>query len=194
MKNAAECSANERFGSHADAYPPHDDGPLIARSGRSPFGRPKAKDLLPGPCLLVKGYEARNRETTHMPPVIEAPDFPAFWADCVNQGRIDDLIALYHEGAVLMPTFSPHAAKNREQLRDYFTLLFTRKDLQVQVHEKTLDCLRTGERSYVVNGIYDFRFDVDGTFLTFPSRFTFMIDLGNESPILHHHSSQIPRP
>ncbi len=128
-----------------------------------------------------------------MPPVIEAPDFPAFWADCVNQGRIDDLIALYHEGAVLMPTFSPHTAKNREELRSYFTLLSSRENLCVKLHEKTLDCLRTGEQSYVVNGIYDFKFSVDDTLLTFPSRFTFVIDLGKENPILHHHSSQIPR-
>jgi hypothetical protein len=129
-----------------------------------------------------------------MLPVIKAPDFPALWADCVNQGRIDDLIALYHEDAVLMPTFSPHATKNREGLISYFTLLSSRENLHVKLHEETLDCLRTGEQSYVVNGIYDFEFSVDDTLLTFPSRFTFVIDLGRESPILHHHSSQIPRP
>jgi hypothetical protein len=128
-----------------------------------------------------------------MPPVIEALDFPAFWADCVNQGRIDDLIALYHECAVLMPTFSPHAAKNREELRSYFTQLSSRENLYVKLHAKTLDCLRTGEQSYVVNGIYDFKFSIDGTLQTFPSRFTLVIDLGKESPILHHHSSQMPR-
>ena len=128
-----------------------------------------------------------------MSPVIEAPDFPALWADCVNQGRIDDLIGLYHECAVLMPTFSPQAAKNKEALRSYFTLLSSKKNLNVTLHEETLDCLRTGKQSYVVNGIYDFKFSVDGTLLNFPSRFTFVIDLGKENPILHHHSSQIPR-
>ena len=45
----------------------------------------------------------------------------------------------------------------------------------------------------MVNGIYDFQFLMDGTLLTFPSRFTFVIDLEKESPILHHHSSQVPR-
>ena len=157
--------------------------PLLANSG--PLSR--------GGETSAYGPIADTHETAQVPLVIEAPDFPAFWADCVNQGRIDDLIALYHEGAVLMPTFSPHAAKNIEQLRSYFTLLFSKENLQVKLHEKTLDCLRTGERSYVINGIYDFKFDVDGTLLTFPSRFTFVIDLGNESPILHHHSSQVPR-
>ena len=128
-----------------------------------------------------------------MPTVIEAPYFPAFWANCVNQEQIDDLIGLYHEGAVLMPTFSPHAAKNKEELRSYFMLLSSREGLHVKLHEKTLDCLQIGGQSYVINGNYDFKFSVDGTLLTFPSRFTFVIDLGKESPILHHHSSQIPR-
>jgi hypothetical protein len=128
-----------------------------------------------------------------MHPVTEALDFPAFWANCVVQGRIDDLIALYQQGAVLMPTFSAHAAKSKEELRAYFKLLSSRADLQVVVREKTLDCLQTGKQSYVVNGIYDIKFNVDDTLLTFPSRFTFVIDLGKEDPIMHHHSSQIPR-
>ena len=128
-----------------------------------------------------------------MTQVIEAPDFPDFWIDCVNQSRIDDVIALYHDSAVLMPTFSPHTAKNREGLRSYFTHLSAREDLNVTLHKETLDYLRIGDRSYVVNGIYVFMFRVDETLLTFPSRFTFVIDLGKESPILHHHSSQIPR-
>lgn len=128
-----------------------------------------------------------------MPLVIEAPDFPAFWVGCVSQGRIDDLIALYHQDAVLMPTFSPHAARNEEALRAYFTLLCSRENLQVKLHENTLDCLPTGGKSYVISGIYEFRFSVDGTQLTFPSRFTFVIDLADERPIVHHHSSQIPR-
>ena len=106
---------------------------------------------------------------------------------------MDDLLALYHEDAVLMPTFSPHAVKNEEGRRSYFTQLCSRENLVVTLHEKTLDCARTGDRTYVINGIYDFKFSVDGTLLTFPSRFTFVIDLGQESPILHHHSSQIPR-
>ena len=134
-----------------------------------------------------------RKEITRMTTVTEAPDFPSFWIDCGNQNRIDDVIALYHDGAVLMPTFSPYAAKTREGLRSYFTHLSSRENLSVALNEETLDCLRTGERSYVVNGNYVFKFSVDGTLLTFPSRFTFMIDLGNESPILHHHSSQLPR-
>ena len=124
---------------------------------------------------------------------IKAPEFPAYWADCVNNSRINDLISLYYEGAVLMPTFSPHVVKKKEELKSYFTILSERDGLHVTIHDKALDCLQIEEKAYVVNGIYDFKFSVDDIFQTFPSRFTFVIDFGKKSPILHHHSSQIPR-
>jgi hypothetical protein len=124
---------------------------------------------------------------------LKASDFPSHWADCVNNSLINDLIALYHEGAVLMPTFSPRIAKNKKGLESYFKQLSSREGMHVKTHEETLNCLQINVKTFVVNGIYDFKFNVDGSFLVFPSRFTFVIDLGKKSPILHHHSSQIPR-
>ena len=108
-----------------------------------------------------------------MPLDIEAPEFPAFWADCVNQGRIEELVALYREDAVLMPTFSPNAAGGRAALRRYFELLCARNNLRVTLLDEPV-------------------FGVGETLRSFPSRFTFVIDLGHESPILHHHSSRMP--
>ena len=128
-----------------------------------------------------------------MPVVTDPSRFPAHWAQCVNDGRLDAVIALYHPDAVLMPTFSPHAAATPDAVKDYFTQLATRQGLAVSLHDNTVHALQTGPQGHVVNGIYDFRFDVDGALLTFPSRFTFVIDLALDSPILHHHSSQIPR-
>ena len=128
-----------------------------------------------------------------MKQTVQARDFPQFWANCINAGRIDDVVGLYSENAVLMPTFSPHAARDEAGLRAYFTQLSSREELGVKLHENVIDCLRIADDGYVVNGIYSFQFKVDGTLLTFPSRFTFVIDLARERPILHHHSSQIPR-
>ena len=128
-----------------------------------------------------------------MPSVQDPADFPAFWADCVNRGAVDELVGLYHAKSVLMPTFSPHAAKNGEQVRAYFEQLASRAGLGVSLHDGTVDCLAVGGGGHVVSGIYSFQFEVDGTLLTFPSRFTFVIDLAQDAPILHHHSSQIPR-
>ncbi len=127
-----------------------------------------------------------------MPLDIEAPEFPAFWADCVNQGRIEELVALYREDAVLMPTFSPNAAGGRAALRRYFELLCARNNLRVTLLDEPVDCLPTSGQGYVISGAYAFSFGVGETLRSFPSRFTFVIDLGHESPILHHHSSRMP--
>lgn len=124
---------------------------------------------------------------------ITAKEFPALWAGYINDGRVEDVINLYADGATLMPTFSPHTVKTREGLVEYFNQLASRQGLEVSLHEKTVDAMDAGNNTYVVSGIYSFRFEVDETLLTFPSRFTFFIDLSSGQPVRHHHSSQIPR-
>lgn len=102
------------------------------------------------------------------------------------------MLALYDDSAILMPTFSPHAFKDKAELRVYFEQLGTREALNVKLHENTVVCQRIEEQRYVISGIYSFAFKLDETELTFPSRFTFVVDLDRPSPILHHHSSQMP--
>ena len=124
---------------------------------------------------------------------LEASEFPAFLADLVRSKKLDEVIALYDESAVLMPTFSPHSIKKVAGLRGYFTQLSRREDLNVTLHKNTVVCLPISAHDYVLLGIYSWQFKVDETLLTFPSRFTFVLDLAKKSPIMHHHSSQIPR-
>ncbi len=124
---------------------------------------------------------------------IKASNFPSYWADCVNNSRIEDLTALYHEGAVLMPTFSPQVAKSKKEIETYFQLLSSKEGIHVSTHDEDQNCLQVDKRIAVVNGTYDFKFNVDDALQVFPSRFSFVIDLSIDSPILHHHSSQIPR-
>ena len=131
-------------------------------------------------------------EENDTPIGLEPIEFPDFWAGFINQGRIDELVALYRNGAVLMPTFSPNSVSNETDLRHYFEGLASKRNLQVRVHERNLDCLLIEKHCYVVSGIYEFSFEDDGALQAFPSRFTFVINLEQENPILHHHSSQIP--
>ena len=125
-------------------------------------------------------------------PDLDPSEFPDFWAGHVNQGRLDELVALYRNDAVLTPTFSPDSAKGEADLRRYFDGLAAREGLRVDIHEGSVDCTPIDESRSVITGTYDFNFEVDGALRAFPSRFTFVIDLAQESPILHHHSSQIP--
>ncbi len=115
------------------------------------------------------------------------------WIEKVRGGDLDGVVAMYAANSVLLPTFSPHRIASEGGLREYFAALFTREQLQVDLHEASLRILPMSGTSYALVGIYSFSFVVDDDRLTFPSRFTFVIDTATSDPILHHHSSQVPR-
>ncbi len=128
-----------------------------------------------------------------MQPTVEASKFPDLWAGLVRDKKLNEVIALYDSASILMPTFSPHSIKTRDRLLEYFTQLTEREGLSVNLHENTQECRKISEKDYVLSGIYSWQFKVDDTLLTFPSRFTFVLDLSRDAPIIHHHSSQMPR-
>ena len=115
------------------------------------------------------------------------------WLEHVNRLEADSAAGLYDEKSVLLPTFSPHALSKPLQISEYFRQLATREGLRVELHTETVRKTETGDGTCILTGIYSFHFAVDDANLTFPSRFTFFLDTSRERPILHHHSSQIPR-
>jgi hypothetical protein len=115
------------------------------------------------------------------------------WMKTVNDGDVESLLSLYDNEAVLIPTFSNRLLNTPEKLRDYFEKLGTREELSIALHEKTLIIQELGNQVYSLSGIYNWRFAVDGELLNFEARFSYVIDLSRPNPILHHHSSQIPR-
>jgi hypothetical protein len=122
-----------------------------------------------------------------------AEDVLSEWITGICNGAIDKVEQLYHEHAVLIPTFSPHTVNTTEGIRGYFEQLATRDKLQVRMYEKSLKKQFLGSGAWILSGIYAFEFEVDQLLLTFPSRFTFAVNLEYEKPIIHHHSSQVPR-
>ena len=115
------------------------------------------------------------------------------WMQAVNNGNVKSLLSLYDNQAVLIPTFSNRLLNTPEKLRDYFEKLGSREDLSIALHEKTLIIQELENQIYSLSGIYNWRFTVDGELLNFEARFSYLIDLSKQNPILHHHSSQIPR-
>lgn len=115
------------------------------------------------------------------------------WMQAVNSGDLEALLALYDDSAVLIPTFSNRLLSTPEAIRDYFTKVCGRKELSIALHEKTLNVQPLGVNIHAMNGIYCWRFAVDEELLSFEARFSYMLDLAREKPIVHHHSSQIPR-
>ncbi|MBX3747211.1 MAG: DUF4440 domain-containing protein [Verrucomicrobiae bacterium] len=115
------------------------------------------------------------------------------WMGGVNGGQIDDVLGLYADGAVLLPTFSPHAITTEEMRRRYFEQLGARPGLNVSLHQRTVREQPLAGSLRVISGIYCFRMEIDGELLGFEARFSYVVDPGASRPILHHHSSQIPR-
>ena len=115
------------------------------------------------------------------------------WVSRVCSGKPDDIAELYHESAVLVPTFSPHTVTAPEGVRHYFSQLASRDGLGVRLHNKALRKQSLSDTVHTLSGIYSFEFEVDQVLLSFPSRFSFMVDISLPKPILHHHSSQVPR-
>jgi hypothetical protein len=115
------------------------------------------------------------------------------WIKYVNRLEVENVIKLYDYKSTLLPTFGQNSLSTPQQIKEYFEQLATRKNLKVDLHTETLKKYVMGENKYILMGIYSFHFIVDDARLTFPSRFTFILDISKENPILHHHSSQIPR-
>jgi len=115
------------------------------------------------------------------------------WIEYVNKLEVENVIKLYDDKSTLLPTFVQKSLSTPKQIKDYFKQLLARKNLKVDLHTETLKKHDIGENRYILMGIYSFHFIVDDASLTFPSRFTFIFDISRENPIIHHHSSQIPR-
>jgi hypothetical protein len=115
------------------------------------------------------------------------------WMQAINKGDLEGLIALYDQNAVLIPTFSNRLLSKPEAIRDYFSKLCGREELSIALHEKTLGIQSVNDDMHALHGIYCWRFAIDGELLSFEARFSYMLDFARPGPIIHHHSSQIPR-
>jgi hypothetical protein len=122
-----------------------------------------------------------------------AKDVLAKWIEAVNHGDIEKLLSLYDNQSVLIPTFSNRLLNTPDKQKDYFEKLASREELSVTLHEKTLIVQELQNYIFALSGIYNWRFNVDGEPINFEARFSYTFDLSKSSPILHHHSSQIPR-
>jgi hypothetical protein len=115
------------------------------------------------------------------------------WIAAVNNNDLDTVTSLYSEDSVLMPTFSSRTLTTSEQRKSYFQQLASREGLSVSLHPKTLHNIPVSPTAAIVGGIYLWQFIIDDEPLHFEARFSYLIDASLPHPILHHHSSQIPR-
>ncbi|MFP6899804.1 MAG: hypothetical protein VCA36_02605 [Opitutales bacterium] len=111
----------------------------------------------------------------------------------VNSLEVEDLLALYDDDAVFLPTFSDDFLTNKEGIRGYFEELRGEGDIKVSLDEESLLEQTLSDGLHSISGIYRWRFGKSEEGVLLDARFTFILDLGRSSPVLHHHSSRLPR-
>jgi len=113
------------------------------------------------------------------------------WVKYFNEYNALGILTLYDTNACLIPTFSSIYFTSNKTIKGYFSKLFTKQLISVTVKESKMDELNT-TNCQIIFGVYTFTYMVEGTLITVPSRYTFLLDLERSRPILHHHSSMLP--
>ncbi|WP_072681792.1 nuclear transport factor 2 family protein [Arcobacter sp. LA11] len=115
------------------------------------------------------------------------------WIDSINSADTKKLLSLYNEKAVLIPTFSNRLLDTKEKIKEYFGKVGKKKQLSISLHDNTVITQEIENQIFAITGIYTWRFAIDGELFNFEARFSYLLDISKNSPILNHHSSQIPR-
>jgi len=112
------------------------------------------------------------------------------WVEYFNNGNLECILDMYHEGATLLPTFLPNLLTTPEQIEDYF-LRTIAGQASVEIDDSKTINKKLSENMYLMTGAYIFcLYKKNDT--KYLSWFTFLIDLSVDSPIRHHHSSRVP--
>lgn len=114
------------------------------------------------------------------------------WNALVNAADKEGVLALYSDEAVLLPTFSGTNRTSGEAIGSYFDGLAGFDDISVRIHEDSLVSQQLEGSVYCLSGMYRWRWTRDGQRSRIEARFSYVIDISREAPILHHHSSVVP--
>lgn len=112
------------------------------------------------------------------------------WAEAVSGGKLEELLALYADDAILVPTMADDIGGHDDERRAYFESFLANPGLKCRI-----DSLRKRIShklgTVVVGGHYTFTFERAGKPHTVPARFLFTFEEVNGSWLITgHHSSQ----
>ena len=112
------------------------------------------------------------------------------WANYFNAGDLEGITSLYHKDSTLLPTFLPKLLASKEQISSYFIAVIEGKaSIEVNVSQSIKKVV--SENTYLMTGTYVFCLPSKGG-EKYESWYSFLIDLSDDSPIRHHHSSRVP--
>ena len=108
------------------------------------------------------------------------------WQYHLNEANLSGVLKLYNISCVLIPTFSTEILKDREGIKKYFAKVIEVQKGKVEFQPNSISEQQVAENMYLLSGKYFFHLKENEKI---PARFSFLINLLSENPILHHHSS-----
>tara|TARA_Y100000590_G_C15088583_1_gene776690 strand:- start:23 stop:430 length:408 start_codon:yes stop_codon:yes gene_type:complete len=109
------------------------------------------------------------------------------WQQHLNRKNLSGVLKLYDLNCVLIPTFSSEILSDHEQIKKYFFNVIEIQKSKVEFQPYSISEQQVGDGMYLLSGKYCFHLMGKEKI---PSRFSFLVNLLNEYPILHHHSSR----
>lgn len=129
-------------------------------------------------------------ETAARPHLAAARNALFRWAEAVSCGKLEELLALYADDAILVPTMADDIGGHGDERRTYFESFLANPGLTCRI-----DSLRKRIShklgTVVVGGHYTFRFERQGRPRIVPARFLFTFEeVHGAWLITGHHSSR----
>ena len=109
------------------------------------------------------------------------------WQQYLNEGNLSGILKLYDINCVLIPTFSSEILTDHEQIKEYFVKVIEVQKGKVEFQPNSISEQQVGENMYLLSGKYFFHLMEEEKI---PARFSFIVNLLSENPIMHHHSSR----
>ena len=125
-------------------------------------------------------------------PIDDATTVVEKFVAAYNANDAQAIVKLYAPEAILLGTVSPVMSVGTDAIRAYFSQV-PGSGNKVAIDERKMVMLSDG--SVVATGFYTFTRIRDGNPVPDPARFTMVLEKrGSEWFIVHHHSSQRPKP
>ena len=109
------------------------------------------------------------------------------WQQHLNEKNLSGILKLYDINCVLIPTFSSGILTDHEQIKEYFVKVIEVQKSKVEFQPNSISEQQVGENMYLLSGKYFFHLMEEEKI---PARFSFIVNLLSENPIMHHHSSR----
>ena len=109
------------------------------------------------------------------------------WQQHLNEANLSGILKLNDEKCVLIPTFSSEILTDHKQIKEYFVKVIEVQEGKVEFQQNSISEQQIAENVYLLGGKYIFNLKGKEKL---PARYSFIVNLLSENPIMQHHSSR----